>query len=84
MATAVMFNLPHHDTIPLTIWVLIATVVIHLSLFLVRGWLIEKNRKQCKALEERMIQWEKEQEARFEDFRDTHLSPWEIIKRKNG
>ena len=74
----------HPDTIPFTTWVAIGTVALHLALFLVRGWLIEKNRKQCKALEERMIQWEKKQEARFEEFRDTHLSPWEIIKRKNA
>lgn len=76
--------MPHPETAPLVIWVLIATVIVHVALMLLRGWLIAQSRKQCNALEARMKAWEAEQEKRFEDFKNTHSSPWEVIKRKNA
>lgn len=76
--------MPHPETAPLVIWVLITTVIVHAALMLLRGWIISQSRKQCKALEARMAAWEKEQAARFEDFKNSHASPWEVIKRKNA
>lgn len=66
------------------ILVLCATVLVHIALLLLRGWMISQARKKVKELEARMVEWEKEQERKFTDFEQRHASTWEVIKRKNA